>query len=450
MAIPSTIPVSIASLTTLLAQRLGINLSAKDYWVQNELDYLVRSAIREFQVLTGYWRERLILTTVAGTPFYDLSAIASPAIQNSVLDTDILAQVGYHLLEYAGSGDYINTGQFSIDAVAAALGEQTDRILGETRLMVADEETLPGPPPPQGRVLLNPATIQIHRAEWQDAASGLWSLLDRSDDISGYGWSNNWQQNPTTPQAYALDVTPPLQLQFIPPPLAEGALSLLLTVSQGYAYSAGTPVTLALPDDSTWALTWGVLAAVLRQDAQSRDYRRADYAQQRFHSALGVLKSFPCVLQAWPLGLQQLPSTLFNLDHWQPGWRNLTPGSPQTIALGGRNLVAVVPLPDEVYEIALDCIGNSPASVAPSTTSFAVANDIVTALLDNAQHAACFKLAGPEFEGTMGMYRSFLEVAESYASRERAEAINWKNLRAVTMLENQQTPYELAPAEETA
>src|SRR5208282_5062373 len=104
MSFPSTIAVSVSGLTTLLAQRLGISLGGADYWVQGELDYHTRNAIREFQVLTGYWRERVSLTTAANTPFYDLYASIVP---RTVLDTDILAQAGYALLEYAGSGPYI-------------------------------------------------------------------------------------------------------------------------------------------------------------------------------------------------------------------------------------------------------------------------------------------------------------------------------------------------------
>jgi hypothetical protein len=107
--------------------------------------------------------------------------------------------------------------------------------------------------------------------------------------------------------------------------------------------------------------------------------------------------------------------------------------------------MAVSPVPVVAANIALDCIGNSPASVADRTVPFSVAQDIVTALLDNAQHAACFKLAGSEFEGTMGNYRAFLTVAQAYADRDRAQAINWEALRGVTRLENAQVPYEVAP-----
>ena len=425
---------TISDLTSLLAGRLGINLFGIDYWATAELEYHVRNAIREFQVLTDYWRSRLRLQVTANDVFYDLHASLIP---RTVRDTDILAQVGYHLLEYAGSGPYVSTSQFDIGMVQAALGQQSDRMLGETRLTITSQ-TLPGPSPTISRMTLNPSVIQIHRAEWQDTQSGQWSLLDRTDDISAFGFSFGWPQHSTIPLAYAVSATPPFQVDLIPPPSAVGILSLLVTTSQGYT---GAPATLKLCDDSTFALPWAVMASVLRQDSQSRDFQRADYARQRFEAALGVLKTFPCVLQSWPEGIQQPTSTLFDLDHWQSGWRNRR-GAPEQVVLGGRNLVAVSPTPDARYDVPLDCIGNSPAS-GSSGASFSCADDIVTALVDNAYHAATFKLAGPEFLGTIGSYQAFLAVAQSYASRERAEAINWKQLQGVTELENKQVPYEL-------
>jgi hypothetical protein len=296
-------------------------------------------------------------------------------------------------------------------------------------------------------MILSSGVIQIHRVEWQDSFTGLWSLLDRSDEIGAYGWSPAWPTSPQAPQAYSVALTRPFEIQLIPPPVNNGLLSLLVTSCQPYTYAAGSPQLLQIPDDAAWALPWGMLASVLSQDAQSRDYGRAAYATQRFRSALEVLKTWPCVMQAWPMGLQTLPATLFNLDNWQPNWRNAAAGPPQGVSVGGRNLVAVYPIPDQSYSIALDCIGNSPASVADRNATFDLAGDIVSALLDNAYHMACFKLAGAEFDATMGNYRDFLTVAQYYAARLRAQAINWDQLKAVTKRENAQVPYEAAAVE---
>ena len=73
--------------------------------------------------------------------------------------------------------------------------------------------------------------------------------------------------------------------------------------------------------------------------------------------------------------------------------------------------------------------------------------DVVTAILNNAYHLACFKLQGQEFDMTLDMYQDFLTVAEHYADRERAEAIDFEALRGVTKLEEAQRPYEQTAVE---
>lgn len=445
MSLPSVIPVSVSELTGLLVERLGLVSSPTDFWITAELDNHIRNAVREFQVLTGYWRARGTLTTSTGVPFYDLHTALVP---RSTLDTDVLAQAGYHLLEYSGAGAYVHTGQFSVANIAAAFGEWIDRVLGETRMVLYDYEGTSGIP--SGRFTLDPSIVQVHRVEWKDTASGLWTLLDRTDDIGAYGWASGWSGAAGLPRAFSQSTTPPLTIDLVPAPVAAGSFSALVTYSQGYAYVASVPAALLTPDDALWALVWGTLAGVLRQDAQSRDSARADYAARRAEAALAVLKSWPCALQAFPSGAQQPLSSLFNLDHWSAGWRNALHGAPQTVTVAGRNLLSVAPVPDGAYAISLDLVGNSPASVSNRSTAFACANDIVSALLDHAQHEACFKMGGDEFMGTMPLYRSFLDVARAYASRERANDIDWEQLKGVTALESAQAPYERVSEESPA
>ena len=439
-----TLSISIASLEQLLAQRLGMS-SGPDFWNLAELGIYIRQAIREFQVLTGFWRQTVQLTTTAGQPYYDLHA--NGAIPFTVLDADILAQVGYHLLEYAGAGAYIHTGQFTIAAVAAAFDQRREEMLGEARMVLTDLPGVSGPPPPQGRALLDNAVIQVHRAEWQDTLTGVWNEVHRTDEMSASGWSYQWGQNPSLPTAYSMAVTRPFVIQLIPSPVNEGSLEILATVSRPYVMGAAQ--TIGIPDDSVFALPWGILASVLSQDAQSRDFRRAQYAASRFRAALEVLKTWPCVMQAYPGGFSQQPVTLHALDHWNDGWRNATPALPTVVANAGRNLVACSPVPDASYNIALDCVANSPAS-GVDIAEFDCPGDIVTAILCNANHLAALKMGGFEFDSTMEMYREFVTVAEAYTSRQRAEAVDFDALRNIATVEALSEPYEEAKTEEEA
>ena len=444
MPTPSTITVSIASLTNLLAGRLGCNLTQQDYWNAPELDLYIRMTMREFQVLTAYWRDRVTLTTAANTPWYDLNALG--IVPFTLQDTGILQQVGYQLLEYSGTqAGFINSNQFSLSAVAAAFDQRQEEILGETRLMVTDYPAYSGGPPADGRIPLSSGVIQIHRADWFDTPGGQWGLVSRSDEMGASGWTPGWNLNPAVPQGYATALTRPFVVQLVPPPLNDGQLDLLVTSCQPYVYT-GSPQGLQIPDDASFALPWGILASVLSQDAQSRDYRRAAYALNRFRGALEVLKSFPLVMQAWPSGIQQEPAGLYQLDHWKNGWRNAT-GSPTTVANGGRNLLAASPVPSAPGAIALDCCVNSPASQPDRTVTFDLAGDVVSGILSGAQHLACFKMGGAEFEGTFPLYQDFLTVAEKNADRLRAQSINWKALRDIAVIEAADKPYEMQEVE---
>ena len=467
---PPPINVSINSLVSLLQTRLG---DSGTFWNAAELALYVRQAIREFQVLTNYWRARVDLTTTALSAFYDLHATG--AIPYTVEDTDILNQVGYHLLEYDGSQTApINTLQFSINALSAALDQRREEILGESRLVVTEYAgNAPGPPPPSGTIQLSSGVIQIHRVEWLDLSGStaltwaqlveqwqnlnipwdqlvsgvVWSLVSRTDEIGGYGWSYGWAQTPgAVPTGYSVAAARPFVVQFIPGPTNTGYASILITACNPYTYTPGTPQLLGIPDDAAFALPWGIMASMLSQDAQSRDYRRATYAQQRFRQALEVLKTWPCVMNTYPGGIQYPPSTLFALDHWQAGWRNQAPALPAVVAVAGRNLVACSPVPDQQYLIAMDCVVNSPASGVASA-NFSMAGDIVTAILDNAYHLAAFKLQGEEWEATMPLYQEFLTCAKENADRERAQSINWEALLGVTAEETAEVPYEAEKVE---
>jgi hypothetical protein len=446
MPAPPTLSISLNSLATLLAQRLGI-VSATDFWSIPELVTYLRQAIREFQVLTGFWRSSAQLQAAASTTWYDLSA-ATPTCAYTVLDTDILAQVGYQLLEYSGTqAAFINTQQFSIAQASAALDQRREEILGDTRMVVTDYQPPPFASAPQGRIALANSIIQIHRVDWQDQPSSQWGVIERTDEIQAYGFSYAWPLYSTGALGYSTGVTPPFNLQFIPAPQNGGQLDILATICDPYAFVAGSPVKLGIPDDSTWALAWGVLASMLTQDAQSRDYMRADYALQRFRSALAILKVWPCVLQAKINNLPVQPSPMNAVDNWMPNWRNMAPTTPQAIGVAGRNLLALAPMAPGPQNIALDLIGNSPASLGQYVT-LQIPGDIVTALLDNAQHLACFKEGGEEFAATMPLYRNFVNVAEKYVMRQMAEAIDFEALRATTMIENADAPYEVQPEEE--
>ena len=70
--------------------------SSMVYFVDAELEYYITEALRTWQCLTAYWRERASLVTISGTAFYDIPTNCSIRSYN-VLDQDIVSQIQNHL-----------------------------------------------------------------------------------------------------------------------------------------------------------------------------------------------------------------------------------------------------------------------------------------------------------------------------------------------------------------
>lgn len=449
MPSPPTLAITISGLVSLLAARLGVNTSITDYWNYAsgaELELYIRAAIREFQCLTGFWKDQIPFTVAADTAFYDVSTLDS-SVSYNVTDLNICAQAAYHLLEFVtgSESNFINTDQFVTAALVNALDQRREEMLGRTRMVVTDFQMV-SPSLTNGRLTLANSILQVHRFDWQDSVSTLWGTLDRADELAASAWLYQWQNTAALPGAYSSSIAPPFVLQLIPIPVNSGTAEFLATVSNPYAGTpapGGSATILNLPDDSTWVLTWGILASMLDQDAKSRDYQRAAWARRRFEAGIQVLSGFPLVEQAEIGGVSVNPSSLRQLDLWQPGWRNVTPAEPSVVAVGGRNLVAVSPVPDNTYDFTMDVFCNSPASGANNVT-IAIPSDIVTAILDNGVHLATFKIGGEQFQQTIGLYKNFLDVAQNYVGRLRAQTINFDSLRDIVFADNANVKYEVA------
>jgi hypothetical protein len=62
------------------------------------------------------------------------------------------------------------------------------------------------------------------------------------------------------------------------------------------------------------------------------------------------------------------------------------------------------------------------------------------AILDEAEHLACFKKGGAEFEASISLHKSFLATAKRWDTRNRIEGIFPATLRSDTPREEIQQP----------
>lgn len=429
--------------TTLLQARTQLAVRLQDtgnvYWGAAELNLYIVEALRTYQALTGFYREKISWPSTPFQPFYDLTS--DPAIQPlyaqqfgySVYDTDILTAVEYHLLEPA-TVPYSGTNQFSQAQLANSIEGKRDQFLLDTGCVVT-RAVLPFPAPPISRLVLPDSVIDIRRAAWVDStANNLPTPLWRTDEFAAESFSPGWPQNPTTPPlTYSVSVTPPVTVQVIPPPGAPGQIDLVTLSSGTTLTSTGAPsVLLGIPDDFSPALKWGALEELLAADGQARDETRAKYAGEMYDLLVAAAKLNPSVLQVQINAVPIFAGSVQELDTYLPTWATPTPTpfSSSTFAgMAGRNLLAIGPLLSVICAIDVDLVRNMPVP-AIDGDFLQVGREEVDDILDYAQHIATFKSGGQEFLDTVPLRDSFLNKVLLKNSRLRAAAFYKKSLES--------------------
>jgi hypothetical protein len=81
-----------------MQSRLADRLERSPFWTTAELTAYVNEALRTYSALTGYWKQRVTLVTIANLPYYNLAGAltfgmhlefeSTPLLQSSVINWD--------------------------------------------------------------------------------------------------------------------------------------------------------------------------------------------------------------------------------------------------------------------------------------------------------------------------------------------------------------------------
>lgn len=411
-----------AQAKTQLAARLAD--PNKVFWVDTELGLFITEALRTFGLCSGFWRERGTFSTVSGTVFYDLNALLSNGtsllLSPTVTDRDVIQQIQYALLESATSQSaWTGTEMFTYNDLANAVQNRLNQFLSDTGIVV-NRSLVNVAAPPSGRQTLSQNIIDVRRAAWLGASPfdyyvPLWREDERLLTAADQGWS----ANPGTPEAYSIMASPPLQFQLAPPPVSSGQLELLTVDSTSLDPASGATV-LGIPDDLTPAIKWGVLADLLGIDGIASDPARSQFAEQRYRQYVQLARTLPVVVHTEINGVPLIACTLQELESSTPTWQNLS-GTPVDVVLASSNLLALSPVPNDVFSVTCDVVRKTPIFTA-DTDQIQLGREQLDAILDYAEHLAMFKVGGEEWRATERQANNFLLQSITYNQRLSAAA----------------------------
>lgn len=409
--------ITLATLRTALAARLQD--PAFTFWLSTELDVYIREALRTWNAMAAWYRDRMVFNTTPSVPFYDIATVPNSLVPRTVTDLSLFQEIEYHLLEPPTPGTWTGSEQFNAADITQALQRRRDQFLLETGAVLLHESSVSGSLL-TGRFDLDDTTIDVRRAAYLDA-NGNYTTLDRSDEYELSAFAPGWSANPDFPSYFSVMTTPPVRVQVAPLPNIAGVLDLV-TINTGAALDPTVPTILGVPDDYAWVIKWGALADLLTKDGPPSDPFRANYCQQRWSEGIMLTRVAASALFAQLDGLDTHIESLRDLDTNVLNWQNIAPGPPLVIAMAGLNLLILEPVPDaNPHSVTLDVIRNMPVPLVDAD-QIQVGREELDVILDYSEHLASFKMSGAEFQATQPAYQRMVQLAMQQNERWRAAA----------------------------
>ncbi|MGH7184494.1 MAG: hypothetical protein ACREJN_21320 [Nitrospiraceae bacterium] len=436
-----------------LAQRLyDAHPTASPFWTDAEKTIYIQEALRAWNAMTSFWRVQFVFNTVNGQTWYDLAdttSVANTPRPMSYTDVGVVTEMEYHLLEPPTGKTWTGSLQFNINDLLQAIARRRDEIVSLSGCTLKQSLV----PANAGMTILNDKTIDIRRVAWLPVAgigyinSSLWpddtwalQSYERDYTISPPGIPSTYQQSTEPPLSFLTDIDPAVPGNYD-----------VLTVEAGTDLSVIITSILNVPNDWVWVVKYGALADLMGRDSVSRDSLRQKYCQMRYQQGLSMLLTSPAVLSArlnnLPLDVEALQSA----DDYRPGWQAEANSQPNTLLIGGLNIIGMAPTPDAAYALTLNVVQNAPIP-AVGTDLIQISRDDYDVILDYAQHIASFKMGGAEFLATFPLLQRFYTQCQMYNSKLAQLGEFQKAIYELSQLQQQFNPtYQSAsPADQGA
>lgn len=390
----------------------AISLAMEDpsntFFPADEIARVLNEALFHWGSLTSYWRNRGTFSTTPRTPFYDLSQ-QLPALRARTYTVDMICrEVQYALFEL--SSGVPGTGltlQFTADQIVNAVIAAADQFNIDAN-MPQSFGLFPAPTAPDGRVAIDEDIVTISRVAWRDGSSGIWTLLRREDEFSAQSIYPTWNLNPGQPYAYAMADAPPLVMQVLPPPLADGQLHLLYSETLNLT-PTGPSSLLGIPDEYALAVKWYALYLLLDSYSECSDPYRAKYAFERYQQIIAVSQQLRSLNRVQINGNLVPLDTYWNLDAAMPQWMNLV-GTPGYVATS-FDVMTVVPVSRGGDSVLCDVVQSAPVPLGPDDP-VPLGREEVSYIMDYCRHALAFKIGGTEFGSTFPLFDNFIAGAK--------------------------------------
>jgi hypothetical protein len=434
--------------------------------------YLVEG-LRHWNALTEQWNVDFPIANANGAWINTGILAGSPRLRTQT-DVGLYTQMEYMLLEPPSGGTWTGTNQFSIAALQYALQKRTQEVIQATACNLTQLSPLATTPGTRRSLLpdtvLEPRRIRflalmadttatgasgafvvtvpstagiafgqqvdtanVPRGTFVTAIVGNVVNLSQAttgvlaaapiqfsqpisltrEDTDAFNWFEpSYLQTNALSQSWSLASEPPLAFDVDNAPNVPGTYDIL-ALQSGPAFAPPAASLLGVPDDWSMVPMYGALADLLGRESESTDRARAAYCLQRYTMGLEAMRNSNWFLQAQINGQASDTPSLQEMDDYATGWQSSN-GNLPAVVNAGMDLVA--PVPGVGQAATLTLLGNAPL-LDTTGTYVQVSRDDFVAILNYAQHVACFKQGGAEFMATTPLLKDFYRAAVAYNKR---------------------------------
>lgn len=422
---PSTSCVNLVAAATAVLARLGDTVGV--HWTLAEVERYLVEALRTYNALTQFYRNRDSFTSTDAEAFYDLPTVLASLRAYTVTDRDLITDLEYALMEPPTPSAWTGSSMFTLDDLTAAVQRRVDLFRRETGAVVTPVSVVVTPDA-AGRIVVPATVLTIRRAAWM-MADGTIVPLARDDEWSLQHYKTTWQtpKNPTTryPTVYAVGATPPLTVTLGPPPTAQGTL-LLLAVTTAATFDPETAATvLGIPDDWTWVVKWGALADLFGTQGVAYDIARSQHCQQRWAQGLSLATQAAVVLDAFIDNEVVQTCSVNDADKYATSWQTVS-DAPVRVLLSGQNIVGLAPIPNDGgganYAVTLDVIANMPVPTLLTDCINDVIDDaVIEAIYDYAEYLAMVKEGSGVLDAAQPLLERFFATCGTTLDLDQAQ-----------------------------
>ncbi|MGI4815974.1 MAG: hypothetical protein ACRYGG_21930 [Janthinobacterium lividum] len=404
-----------------LADRLAD--PTNQFWGDAENGLYIIEALRTWNSLTFQQKQEFTFTIQPATKasWFSLGSMPGSPRLRTLTDTALYVAMEYHLLEPATGGVWTGTSQFSISTVAATLQRHRDEVVQAAACNCA-VSTVPALPN-QRRTPLMDSILEVMRTRWIPAMPDPQTPADppvtlfRTDSVAlgGYQYKGR-QMEPAVPSEYDLASGPPLSLDVDVAPSQEGVYEIL-TNQAGALLTPPTGTLLGVPDDYSWVVKWGALAALFGRESEATDLLRQGYCMKRYLDGIELMKKSPWVMSALVNDVPADLASVTAMDGYQSEWDSFAGAG--MVVTAGLDFIGVVPDGMNETSITLTLLGNAVVPAADGDF-LQVSRDTWSPILDYAQFLAAFKQGGYEFQSALSLEQRFFRAAIAENSRLQA------------------------------